>query len=180
MRLRCEGCARELLVAFSCKLRGICPSCGTRRMAETAAYLIDNILPRVPVRQWVLSFPIPLRSLFAVHPALLTAVLQIIHRVITTFLIRQTGVKRKHAATGAITLIQRFGSAANLNIHLHGLVLDGVYQTTDADTPVFHQGVVEITMRPFARIASFEVHGDRRHSLWIKHVHVVVTTLYLA
>ena len=117
MRMRCEGCARELLVAFSCKLRGICPSCGTRRMAETAAYLVDNILPRVPVRQWVLSFPIPLRSLFAVHTALLTAVLQIIHRVITTLLIQQTGIKRKHAATGAITLIQRFGSAANLNIH---------------------------------------------------------------
>jgi len=27
-----------------------------------------------------------------------------------------------------VTLIQRFGSAANLNIHLHCLVLDGVYR----------------------------------------------------
>ena len=44
-------------------------------MAETAAYLVDvdNIIPRVPVRQWVLSFPIPLRSLFAIHPAKLCA-----------------------------------------------------------------------------------------------------------
>ena len=33
---------------------------------------------------------------------------------------------------GAVTLIQRFGSAANLNIHLHCLVLDGVYRC-DAD-----------------------------------------------
>jgi hypothetical protein len=46
----------------------------------------------VPVRQWVLSFPIPLRSLFAVHPELLAPVLQIIHRVIATYLIRQAGV----------------------------------------------------------------------------------------
>ena len=111
MRLRCEGCARELLVAFSCKLRGICPSCGTRRMAESAAYLVDQVIPHVPVRQWVLSFPIPLRSLFAVHPELLAPVLQIIHRVINTFLIKQAGVPRKEAATGAITLTQRFGSA---------------------------------------------------------------------
>ena len=37
-------------------------------MAETAAWLIDRVIPKVPVRQWVLSFPIPLRSLFAVHP----------------------------------------------------------------------------------------------------------------
>ena len=51
LRLRCEHCARDTLVAFSCKRRGICPSCGTRRMAETAAELVDNILPRVPVRQ---------------------------------------------------------------------------------------------------------------------------------
>ena len=38
LRLTCDGCARDTLVAFSCKRRGICPSCGTRRMAETAAY----------------------------------------------------------------------------------------------------------------------------------------------
>lgn len=30
--------------------------------------------------------------------------------------------------TGAVTLIQRFGSAANLNIHLHCLFLDGAYR----------------------------------------------------
>ena len=89
-------------------------------MAETAAYLVECVIPRVPVRQWVLSFPIPLRSLFAVHPELLTPVLQIIHRVIATHLIKQADVKRSEAATGAVTLIQRFGSAANLNIHLHG------------------------------------------------------------
>lgn len=102
-------------------------------MAETAADLVDNILPRVPVRQWVLSFPIPLRGLFAVHPALLTPVLRIIHRAINTHLIKQAGAERQQSATGAITLIQRFGSAANLNTHLHALALDGVYQTVGED-----------------------------------------------
>ena len=37
LRLRCEHCHAEKLVAFSCKKRGFCPSCGARRMAETAA-----------------------------------------------------------------------------------------------------------------------------------------------
>ena len=59
------------------------------------------------------------------------------HRAISTFLIKQAGLKRAQAATGAVTLIQRFGSAANFNIHLHCLVLDGVYHTTE-DTTVFH------------------------------------------
>jgi len=118
--------------SFGAQRRGICPSCGTRRMAEAAAHLVDHVIPKVPVRQWVLSFPIPLRSLFAVHPELLAPILQIIHRAIATFLIEQTGIKRDQAATGAVKLIQRFGSAANLNVHLRALVLDGVYGNPDA------------------------------------------------
>src|ERR671914_2389347 len=135
--LRCADCAHQKLVAFSCKKRGFCPACGDRRMVETAAHLVDYVIPRVSVRQWVLSFPIPLRLLFAAHPELLTPVLQIVYRVISTFLIKQAGLQRTEADTGAITLIQRFGSAANLNIHLHCLVLDGVYRTTEG-VPVFH------------------------------------------
>jgi len=124
-------------VAFSCKKRGFCPARGARRMAETAAHLVDHVIPRVPVRQWVLSFPIPLRFLLAAHPQLLSPVLQVVNRAVSTFLIKQAGLKRTEAQTGAVTLIQRFGSAANLNIHLHCLVLDGVYDTS-ADEPVFH------------------------------------------
>jgi len=138
LRLRCADCAHEKLVAFSCKRRGFCPSCGGRRMAQTAAHLVDHIIPRVPVRQWVLSLPIPLRYLLAAHPHLLTPVLQVIHRAISTFLIKRAGLKRSEAQTGAITLIQRFGSAANLNIHLHCLVLDGVYRIQNGE-PEFHR-----------------------------------------
>jgi Transposase zinc-binding domain len=52
-------------LAFSCKRRGFCPSCGAKRMSETAAYLVDYVIPSVPVRQWVLSLPIALRVLLA-------------------------------------------------------------------------------------------------------------------
>ena len=52
LRSRCAGCGHEKLVAFSCKRRGICPSCGARRMAESAAWLVDRVIPKVPVRQW--------------------------------------------------------------------------------------------------------------------------------
>lgn len=96
-------------------------------MAESAAVLVDEVIPQVPVRQWVL-FPIVLRILFAARPELLTPVLRIIHRVIAGFLLKQAGLKRATADTGAVILIQRFGSSANLNIHLHCLVLDGVYR----------------------------------------------------
>ncbi len=35
-------------------------------MAQTAAHLVDRVIPRVPVRQWALALPIPLRLLLAV------------------------------------------------------------------------------------------------------------------
>ncbi len=64
--------------------------------------------------------------------------LRIVHRVITRFLLKQAAVKRCAADTGAVTLIQRFGSAANLNIPLHCPVLDGVYRRTEAE-PEFQE-----------------------------------------
>lgn len=41
-----------------------------------------------------------------------------------------------------VTLIQRFGSAGNLNIHLHCMVLDGVYRCDTEGEPVFGGAVV--------------------------------------
>ena len=136
LRLQCGDCHHEKIVAFSCKKRGFCPSCGARRMAESAAHLVDHVIPREAVRQWVISFPIPLRIMLASQPQLVTPVLSVIHRVISGFLIKQAGLKVKDAHTGAVTLIQRFGSAGNLNIHLHCLFLDGVYHLVDG-IPVF-------------------------------------------
>jgi hypothetical protein len=74
-RVFCHTCGDDLLVAFSCKLRGLCPSCGGRRMSDTAAHLVDRVVPDVPVRQWVLTFPFPLRRLLAYDGKLMSAVL---------------------------------------------------------------------------------------------------------
>ena len=137
LRLRCGDCGHDKLVAFSCKRRGFCLSCGARRMAQTAAHPVDHVIPNVPVRQWVLSLPIRLRLLLAAQPKLVTPVLQVVHRAITRFLLNQAALKAHEADSGAVTLIQRFGSAANLNIHLHCLVLDGVYRRSADGAPVF-------------------------------------------
>ncbi len=57
-RVWCQACRQDDVVAFSCKGRGFCPSCGARRMAATAAHLVDHVIPdAAPVRQWVLSLP---------------------------------------------------------------------------------------------------------------------------
>ena len=108
-------------------------------MAETAAHLVEYVLPEQPIRQWVLSFPYPLRFLFATRPAVLTQVLGIVYRAISTFLIHRAGLRvGAGARTGAVTLILRFGSWLSLNPHLHMLFVDGVY-TFEQERPRFHR-----------------------------------------
>jgi hypothetical protein len=127
-RFRCEACHAERLVPFSCKGRAVCPSCGGRRMAERAAHLVDHVLPAVPIRQWVLSLPHRLRYLLAWDHALCRAVLATYTRALLSFMRRRA--RRQGIAdgrSGAVTAIQRFGSAVNCNVHFHTLVLDGIF-----------------------------------------------------
>lgn len=53
LRVRCEDCHAEKLVAFSCKRRGFCPSCGARRMTDSAAFLADEVLPAQPIQRQI-------------------------------------------------------------------------------------------------------------------------------
>ena len=73
--------------------------------------------------------PFQLRFLFASYPDLMGKALGIVYRTIATWLIQQAGFTHATARTGAVTFIQRFGSALNLNVHFHMLFLDGVYFT---------------------------------------------------
>ena len=115
LRVQCDTCHHEKLVAFSCKRRGFCPFCGARRLVDCAAHLVDEVLPKRSIRQWVLSVPYPLRYLFATNPKVMSQMLTIVHRVISTFLIKRARMTVKSGAqSGAVTLIQRFGSALNL------------------------------------------------------------------
>lgn len=100
LRLRCGECDHDKLLAFSCKRRGFCPSCGARRMSQTAAHFVDHVNPHVPVRQWVLCLPIPLCVLLATQPERVTPVRQVVQRVVTQCLLAgaQRGADEGHGA----------------------------------------------------------------------------------
>ena len=118
-RARCAGCGYDFLIAFSCKGRGICPSCNTRRMVETAAHLNGQVFPQVPVRQWVLSFPKRLRYFLARDADLLDRVLRIFLNSVEKALLLCSPDAPDHARLGAVTFVHRFGSALNDHIHFH-------------------------------------------------------------
>ena len=145
LRLGCDTCHHELLVPFSCKRRGFCPSCAGRRMAQTAAYLVEQVIPWVPTRQWVVSVPIPLRYWTASSQDLTAQVHTIIRRTIAQYYVNHAvtrGVSREKVSAGSVTFIQRFGSSLNLNLHFHCVFLEGVYvdRTDEGRKPRFLAG----------------------------------------
>jgi hypothetical protein len=96
-----------------------------------------RVLPHVPLRQWVLSLPRWARFLLARDPQLITRALDIALRAIFSLQrrrARRTGARA--ARTGAVTFVQRFGGALNLNVHFHCVIPDGVF-VRDGETTSF-------------------------------------------
>jgi hypothetical protein len=113
-----------LLVAFSCKRRGVCPSCNARRAHDTAVHLVERVLPHVPFRQWTLSFPKRIRWHLARDVRLTSTVLNLFLRALSTYQRRRgRGLAGK---TRAVSFIQRFGSTLQAHLHFHVLVPEGL------------------------------------------------------
>ena len=128
-RLTCESCQDKRLVSFACKGRGFCPSCLGRRMASTAANLLEHVLPPCPLRQWVLTVPFPWRKRLAYDGALLGALTRIFTTTVLGFY--RTRMKEEGAVkgqSGAVVVVQRTSSELMCNPHLHEIFLDGVYR----------------------------------------------------
>jgi hypothetical protein len=129
-RVKCESCDEQHLVAFCCKGRGFCPSCMGRRMASTAANLVEHVLPEAtPLRQWVLTLPHPWRKRLAYDGELLGALTRIFVTTVLGFY--RARMKEEGAAkgqSGAVVVVQRTSSDLKTNPHLHVLLLDGVYR----------------------------------------------------
>ena len=95
----------------------VCPSCSARRATDTAVHLTDHVLPRVPYRQWVFTLPYRLRFLLSRDPQRLTRVQGACIRALFVAArkrARAVGLQARHP--GAITFVQRFGSALRLNV----------------------------------------------------------------
>jgi hypothetical protein len=112
VRVHCDTCGHDRVVAFSCKGRGFCPSCGGRRMADTAAHLVDRVLPEVPVRQWVLTLPFLLRYRMAYDARFASDVLRIFVRAVFASLRHRarSRVPSRWAHCGAVTFVHYAGS----------------------------------------------------------------------
>jgi hypothetical protein len=106
-------------------------------MHDTAFHLERNVLPRVPYRQWVITFPRRIRYLMASDRKVITCILSIFIRTLFAYQRRQAKKDGfDNVLPGAITFVQTFGSALNLNFHFHTLLMDGVFIDTPVEEPV--------------------------------------------
>jgi hypothetical protein len=108
-------------------------------MTALASDLTDHVIPLVPVRQFVLSVPHRIRYLLAYDHGRCIAVLRIFIRALMSFY-RQRATERgvNNGRMGSVPFLQRFGSAANLNVHNHVVVLDGLFTETSNGEMTFH------------------------------------------
>lgn len=164
-RQACRSCTFQRLVGFSCGGRGFCPSCLGRRMIAGAAALVDELLPPAPLRQWVLSLPVPLRFVLLYRADWCSEVLRVFWAEVSRWqrwtAKRELGLSSVDQAHGAaVTAIHRVGSYGNANLHFHSAVLDGVYVSGAAGggAPVFQalpapgpEDLLEVSCRVYAR-----------------------------
>lgn len=68
-------------------------------MNDTAAHLLDRVIPHVPIRQWVMTFPRRIRDHLAADPKVATMALREVTRRLFTFRTRSRLVD--HAAASS-------------------------------------------------------------------------------
>ena len=125
-RIRCDACAHEYLLAFSCKCRYFCPSCHAKRLARWSLWLDQTLLAPVPHRQVVLTLPKRLRAYCLYRRPLLGDLARVAARTVTAAVRATTG--ESDLQVGIVASLQTHGSLANWHPHLHLVVTDGGFR----------------------------------------------------
>jgi len=127
-RVRCPDCKEEFFVAFSCRQRSCCPSCDQKRSLLLAHRLKDEVLAKVPHRQWVFTIPKRLRVYFRYDRKLLGKLCRAAYNTVCdVFKLEIDGDSGVPAMVGAV---QTFGDLINFHAHIHALVPEGVFTDT--------------------------------------------------
>jgi len=183
-RVKCTKCPNEFLVAFSCKGRGLCPSCGAKRAAIFSEMLQHQILADAPHAQWVFSIPKMLRPYFLHHRELLGDMARLAYETVREMM--AAAVDEPDARPGMVAVIQTFSSSLKWNPHIHSIVSRGVFKPDGTWIPVpyvdAHQAELLFRHKLFALLRNRGlISQDRidlllswRHSGFSVHNHTTV------
>jgi len=129
----CE-CGRDFWIPFSCKCRGICPSCQARFAAEWAEWLADTLLEPVVHRHVTFTIPKILRPYFRYNRKLMNGLSRAAHRAVYQYIEFFLG---PGFTPGMVAVRQWFGRASRFHPHLHCLIAQGAWSQDRQFTPLF-------------------------------------------
>jgi hypothetical protein len=134
-RVRCGACGGEFLVGFSCKGRGLCPSCAAKRAAALAAFLRGDVLADVGHAQWVFAIPKMLRPYFLYHRPLLGRLCRAAYETARE-MIAVASPTGEDISPGMVAVVQTFGDDLSWHPYVHALVTRGGWDRGGQWTPV--------------------------------------------
>ncbi len=151
-KVYCDTCKYSLLVAFSCKKRGVCPFCSAKRAVIFAEHLYDEVLEDVPTRHIVFSIPKRLRAYFKYNRKLCDILFKSAWKSVEENLSLDSGIP------ALVLTLQTAGEAPNWNPHLHGMLADGVLsddgtftQFSEINLKAIEERFAELVLGAFAK-----------------------------
>ena len=123
-RIKCtnHNCDHEYFRPFSCKTWYLCPSCHQKKILLFSEHMANDVLLRLPHRQYVWSIPKALRIYFRNDKSLFADISKIIFSIINEYYNEASETPLK---TGAIISYQSFGDLMRANPHWHAIILEG-------------------------------------------------------
>jgi hypothetical protein len=122
-RARCENpqCNHSELIPFSCKRRGICPSCDAKRAAIFAENLVENILLPYPHQHLVFTIPKRIRPFFKFNHDLRQHLYAAAWSSWKELVLQQCPI----GTPAAVNALHSAGDLLAFHPHIHGLYLAG-------------------------------------------------------
>jgi hypothetical protein len=127
-RIHCPKCGYDVFRPFSCKSFILCPSCAQKRTLLLGEYLRENLLLRLPHRQYVWRIPRVLRGYLRHHRELFSELGRLLFELLSQYFSQAAGRKIR---TAMVSSHQTFGEFASWHPHWHSIVLEGGFDRQD-------------------------------------------------
>ena len=134
--------SEEFFVAFSCRQRGCCPSCGQKRAILLAYRLNGEVLANVPHRQWVFTIPKRLRVYFRYDRSLLGKLCRAAYDTVCD--VFKLEIESDCGVPSMIGAVQTFGDLVHWHSHIHAIVPEGVFTKSGHTSTGLSAGFVPI------------------------------------
>jgi hypothetical protein len=123
-RIQCTNpdCRLEDFRPFSCSVFHLCPSCSQKRPLLLGEYMNEQLLLRLPHRQFVFTIPKVLRAFFRHDKRLHGEISRLVYGLVRDFTSEAAG---KSIRCAALVVFQSAGEFVRWNPHWHGLFLEG-------------------------------------------------------